>query len=53
MTQRGFIALQVHGSKAEEPMEIRWRNIRIIDLDRANPQPVPFSAQRTDGATPR
>ena len=50
MTQRGFIALQVHASKAEEPMEIRWRNIRLIDLDRVNPQPVPFSVQRTDGA---
>ena len=53
MTQRGFIALQVHASKDAESREIRWRNIRIIDLDRANPQPVPFSAQRTDGATPR
>jgi hypothetical protein len=50
MTQRGFIALQVHGSKAEEPMEIRWRNIRIIDLDRANTQAVSFKDQRTDGA---
>ncbi|NLG01258.1 MAG: hypothetical protein GX565_14055, partial [Lentisphaerae bacterium] len=42
--------LQVHASKDAESREIRWRNIRIIDLDRANPQPVPFSAQRTDGA---
>lgn len=50
MTQRGFIALQVHASKAEEPMEIRWRNIRLIDLDRTNTQPVPFSVQRADGA---
>lgn len=50
MTQRGFIALQVHASKNEEPMEIRWRNIRIIDLDRANTEPVPFEEQRTDDA---
>lgn len=50
MTQRGFIALQVHASKAEEPMEIRWRNIRIIDLDRANTEAVSFKEQRTDGA---
>jgi hypothetical protein len=28
----GFIALQVHGTNREEPMEIRWRNIRIKDL---------------------
>jgi hypothetical protein len=31
-------------------MEIRWRNIRIIDLDRANTQAVSFKDQRTDGA---
>lgn len=28
----GFIALQVHGTNSEEPMEIAWRNIRIQDL---------------------
>lgn len=33
MTPRGFIALQVHASKAETPMEIRWRGIRIQNLD--------------------
>jgi len=53
MTQRGFIALQVHASKDDETKEIRWRNIRIIDLDRANTQPVPFTGQRTDGAALR
>jgi len=31
MTAKGFIALQVHGSK-EAGKKIRWRNIRIIDL---------------------
>jgi len=45
MTLRGFVALQVHGSKAEEPQEIRWRNIRIQDLDRPNPEPVPYKEQ--------
>jgi hypothetical protein len=30
MTPKGLIALQVHGvGKNEEPMEVRWRNIRI------------------------
>ena len=28
----GFIALQVHGTNREEPMEIAWRNLRIQDL---------------------
>jgi len=31
MTAKGFISLQVHGSK-EAGHKIRWRNIRIIDL---------------------
>lgn len=36
MTATGFIALQVHGSKNPEVHEVCWRNIRIIDLDRAS-----------------
>lgn len=33
MTPKGFIALQVHGvGKKEEPMEVRWRNIRIQEI---------------------
>jgi hypothetical protein len=37
MTATGFIALQVHGvGKNEQPMEVRWRNIRIQDLASAN-----------------
>ncbi|MBI2823776.1 MAG: DUF1080 domain-containing protein [Planctomycetia bacterium] len=33
MTPRGFIALQVHGvGDKTEPMEVRWRNIRIREL---------------------
>lgn len=33
MTDRGFIALQVHSAKEKGPMEVRWRNIRILTLD--------------------
>ncbi len=33
MTPSGFIALQVHGvGKREEPLQIRWRNIRLKEL---------------------
>ncbi len=32
MTLKGFIALQVHGTNSDEPMEIAWRRIRIMDL---------------------
>jgi len=36
MTPRGFIALQVHGVGAEkEPREVRWRNVRLQELDSA------------------
>jgi len=31
-TSTGFIALQVHGTKSEKPLHIRWRNIRIKEL---------------------
>ena len=37
MTARGFIALEVHSTKETEPMQIRWRNIRLIDLERSFP----------------
>jgi hypothetical protein len=30
----GFIALQVHSYKGEQPAQVRWRNIRIQDLGR-------------------
>lgn len=34
MTPEGFIGLQVHGvGDKKEPMQVRWRNIRIKDLD--------------------
>jgi hypothetical protein len=29
MTSSGFIALQVHQSKSDTPLHVRWRNIRI------------------------
>ncbi len=35
MTSTGFIALQVHGSKVADK-KIKWRNIRIQDISRAN-----------------
>jgi hypothetical protein len=34
LTPRGFIALQVHGvGNRTEPLEVRWRNIKIQELD--------------------
>jgi hypothetical protein len=34
MTPSGFIALQVHGvGDRTEPLEVRWRGIRIVELD--------------------
>lgn len=48
MTLRGFIALQVHGSKAKETKEIRWRSIRIQDFDRPHTDPIPYTDQRKD-----
>lgn len=32
MTPKGFIALQVHSTKSEKPLEVRWRNVRIKEL---------------------
>jgi type 1 glutamine amidotransferase/HEAT repeat protein len=43
MTASGFIALQVHATSLDEPMEIRWRNIRIQDLS-ANTKTEPLPA---------
>ena len=34
MTKTGFIALQVHSTESKEPLYVRWRNIRIVDLGR-------------------
>jgi len=38
MTKEGFIALQVHGTK-ESGIEVKWRNIRILDLGTTNEFP--------------
>lgn len=32
MTHAGFIGLQVHSTDSTEPLEVRWRNLRIRDL---------------------
>lgn len=32
MTPKGLIALQVHGVRTDEPLEVRWRNIKIKEL---------------------
>ena len=33
MTATGFIGLQVHSYRGAEPVEVRWRNIRIREID--------------------
>lgn len=35
MTLKGFIGLQVHSSSSMEPLQVRWKNIRIQELDGA------------------
>lgn len=32
LTPSGFIALQVHSTKEAEPMQVRWRNIKLKEL---------------------
>lgn len=32
MTPKGFIALQVHSTKSADPLQVRWRNIKIKEL---------------------
>lgn len=39
MTPRGFIALQVHATGSKEPHTVRWRNIRILDLEKEGNDP--------------
>ncbi|AGA29844.1 3-keto-disaccharide hydrolase [Singulisphaera acidiphila] len=52
MTPTGFIALQVHGVKDKvEPMEVRWRNIRIQDLP-GSKDPVSAPKAFLDGTGP-
>ena len=33
LTRTGFIGLQVHGFRGDPPAEVRWRNIRIRELE--------------------
>ncbi len=33
MTPAGFIGLQVHSTNIKDPMRVRWKNIRIKELD--------------------
>ena len=41
MTQTGFIGLQVHGvGNRTEPLQVRWRSIRIQDLGRCEWMPL-------------
>ena len=41
MTQSGFIALQVHGvGDRQDPLDVRWRNIRIQDLGHSEWEPL-------------
>lgn len=49
-TARGFIALQVHRINRDEPHYVKWRNIRIQDLERAFPEARSAQAQRVPGA---
>ncbi len=48
MTARGFIGLQVHSTKEKESMQIRWKNIRLQDLDRPFPTAKPEKEQRKE-----
>lgn len=48
LTQSGFIALQVHSTRSKEPLQIRWRNIRIKDLGRSYWQPI-FNSKDLSG----
>lgn len=37
MTSSGFIGLQVHATRLSDPMEVRWRNIRLRQIERDAP----------------
>ncbi|MEY4483547.1 MAG: hypothetical protein RL693_999 [Verrucomicrobiota bacterium] len=48
MTAKGFIALQVHGiGKKEEQMQVRWRNIRLME----NPAPADLKPENSFSPT--
>ncbi len=50
MDQAGFIALQVHQFRGEKPAEVRWRNIRILDMGRHEWKPI-WDGRSLDGWT--
>jgi len=49
--QSGFIALQVHSFKGENPAEVRWRNLRIQDRGRHVWKPI-FDGNSMNGWKP-
>ncbi len=50
LTRTGFIGLQVHGTRETEPMEVRWRNIRVKDLGIYGREPLPGAIVLLDGS---
>ena len=46
--QIGFIGLQVHSFRGEEPAQVRWRNIRIKDMGRHVWKPL-FDGRSLEG----
>lgn len=52
MRLSGFIALQVHGTPSEAPMEIAWRHLRIQDLGRHEWKPL-FDGKTLAGWEPK
>lgn len=50
-TLKGFIALQVHGTNNPEPMHVRWKNIKILDLGHSEWEPI-FNGKNLDGWKP-
>jgi hypothetical protein len=46
--QTGFIGLQVHSFRGEQPAQVRWRNIRIKDLGQHVWKPL-FDGESLDG----
>lgn len=48
MTLSGFFGLQVHSTRSEQPLKIRWRNIRIKELGRHMWKPL-FDGRSLNG----
>jgi hypothetical protein len=41
LTRSGFIGLQVHASDSPQPLEVRWRNLRVQDFGDPSRTPPP------------